>query len=276
MIGEDRERWEEELAELLAAGDQALAEGKTPDFPTTEELPRECEQELKKELAYLRTVREVLGRARPAHTSGTAGELPWTELDRFQLCRELGRGGFGVVYLAHDPKLRRQVALKVPRPEVLLTPALRERFHREARAAAGLQHPNLVPLYEVGEAGPLCFLVSAYCPGPTLADWLRQHPQPVPYRDAASLVALLADAADHAHRHGIVHRDLKPANVLLQIADCRLQIERPDETLPGKSAILNLQSAIPKIADFGLAKQIGGGAEDDKTLTRGGAGWPRT
>src|SRR5262249_20973360 len=141
--------------------------------------------------------------------------LPWTALGRFEIRRELGRGGFGVVYLAYDPKLRREVALKVPRPEVLITPELRERFHREARAAAGLHHPNLVPLYEVAGAAEICSRVSAYCPGPTLADWLRRQTQPLSHRDSASLLAVLAAAVHHAHCHRVVHRDLKPANIIL-------------------------------------------------------------
>src|SRR5205085_5304920 len=92
-----------------------------------------------------------------------------THFGRFHLVRELGRGGFGVVFLAVDPVLGRRVALKVPRPEVLLTPALRERFLREGRAAAGLDHPNVVPVHEAGEAGGVCYIASAYTEGPTLA-----------------------------------------------------------------------------------------------------------
>src|SRR5262249_61307021 len=102
-----------------------------------------------------------------------------TQIDRFQVLRELGRGGNGTVYLALDPHLRREVAVKVPRPEVLATPSLRRRFLREAQTAAGFDHPNLVPVYEVGEIGPFCYLVSAYCCGPTLREWLEQQQPPV-------------------------------------------------------------------------------------------------
>src|SRR5437899_2062269 len=98
--------------------------------------------EWKRELAYLQQVRQALKRpvAEVPVATPPAPELPGTNLGRFQIVRELGRGGFGVVLLAHDPLLGREVALKVPRAEVLLAPELRERFPREARAAAGLEH----------------------------------------------------------------------------------------------------------------------------------------
>jgi hypothetical protein len=280
MNPEDAEQWEGELADLLAAGDEALAAGKPADLPATAGLPEEREEELKEELAYLRKVREALTPSRSAEADRIFPELPWTTLSRFQIRRESGRGGFGVVYLGYDPKLRRDVALKIPRPEILITPELRERFHREARAAAGLQHPNLVPLYEIGEFGAICFLVSAYCPGPTLADRLRQRTEAVPYRESASLLSILADAVHHAHCHGVVHRDLKPANVILQTktTEHMEEKEKPQGTDKGSASPsfssfdCSVVSCIPKIADFGLAKQIHGAqAAEDKTLTRAGA-----
>ena len=136
-------------------------------------------------------------------------------LGRFEIRDTLGQGGFGIVYLAHDPTLGRQVALKVPRPEVLMNPEVRRRFLREARAAAGLDHPNIVPVHEAGEAGPLCYIASAYCPGPTLSAWLRAQAEPVRPDSAARLVASLCDAVQHAHDRGILHRDIKPSNVIL-------------------------------------------------------------
>src|SRR5262249_48385720 len=128
----------------------------------------------------------------------------------------LGQGAFGVVFLASDPQLGRDVALKVPRPEVLMTSELRERFLLEARAAAGLDHPNLVPVYEAGAVGPVCYIASAYCPGITLSEWFKERAELPPERLAASIVATLADAVGHAHSRGVIHRDLKPSNILLQ------------------------------------------------------------
>ena len=107
----------------------------------------------------------------------------------------------------------------MPRPEALLTPELRQRFLHEARAAGSLDHPNVVPVHEAGEVGPLCYIAAAYCPGRNLAEHLRGQAAPLRARDAAELVAVLADAVQHAHDRGILHRDLKPANVLLAPAD---------------------------------------------------------
>src|SRR5205823_3801961 len=114
---------------------------------------------------------------------------PLRQLGRFTIRRELGRGGFGIVFLAYDHKLHRDVALKIPKTEALFTPELRARFRQEARAAAGLDHPNLVPVYDAGEEDSICYIASAYCPGVTLADWLKARTEPVPYRTAARLVA---------------------------------------------------------------------------------------
>src|SRR5262249_55835796 len=125
-------------------------------------------------------------------------------------------------------------------------PGRRARFLAEGDAIARLQHPNIVQIYEVGQNDGLPFLVLEYVGGGSLADRLQGVPQPP--RQAAPPVETLAPAGHHAHPHGVVHGDLKPANVLLQIADWRLQNEQE------QSAISNLQSAIPKITDFGLAR----------------------
>ncbi|HEY2894112.1 MAG TPA: serine/threonine-protein kinase, partial [Pirellulales bacterium] len=167
-------------------------------------------------------------------------------IGRFEIVRELGRGGLGIVLLAYDPVLQRQVALKIPRPEALLTPNLRQRFRREAQAAARLTHPHIVPVYEVGTAGPVCFIAAAFVEGTSLACWLRDCADQITSREAAALVADLADAMHYAHSQGILHRDLKPANVLLET-------QRNDtDAGPGTTPA----TWVAKITDFGLAKII--------------------
>jgi serine/threonine protein kinase len=162
---------------------------------------------------------------------------------RFLVIGEIGRGGYGVVFLAHDPQLNRDIALKVPHVSIVSVPGLRARFNQEARAAAGLDHPNIVQVFEAGDIGPICFIASAYCPGPNLADWLGQRKELVPYSDAAQLIAMLADAVNHAHHRGVFHRDLKPANIILHPASTTGNATR-------------LSEFIPRITDFGLAKVV--------------------
>jgi tetratricopeptide (TPR) repeat protein len=181
-----------------------------------------------------------------------------TQFGRFEVRRELGRGAFGVVYLAYDPRLRRDVALKLPRAEAFMTPELRARFRQEAQAAAGLDHPNIVPVYDAGEEGPGCFIASAYCPSVTLAAWLRERTTPVAPRVAADLVATLADAVEHAHQRGVLHRDLKPSNVLL---------ERSADHVPADDA----GRLVPRITDFGLAKLMDMDTASPEAATLSGA-----
>ena len=122
-----------------------------------------------------------------------------------------------MVFLAIDPDLNRPVALKLPLAEALLKAEVRHRFVREAKASAALDHPNLVPLYEAGEIDSICYLVSAYCEGPTLSAWLREQQSAVPPDLAAQLVAEMANAVQHSHERGVLHRDFKPSNVIMDM-----------------------------------------------------------
>jgi tetratricopeptide (TPR) repeat protein len=267
---------EEEFSRLLAACDDALAAGQPAHTLYDPEAPAELRSRLEREVAWCRMVRRLLPETPSTNPPlsatpplpGAPAAPPPTRLGRFRVRRELGRGGFGVVLLAFDPKLGREVALKVPRPEALTHPELRARFQREARATAGLDHPNLVPVYEAGEDGGVCWIASAYCPGITLSAWLKERTEPVPFRLAARLTATLAEAVEHAHRCGILHRDLKPANVMLS--------PRPAGDAPADAA--DGMDFIPRVMDFGLAKglpgQDGALTEDQHTKTGAILGTP--
>ncbi len=134
-------------------------------------------------------------------------------LGKYQIEREVGRGGFAVVYQAHDPSLGRRVALKVPHAWLLTDPKFVERFHREARLAASLTHPHIVTIYEIGEEQGTPFIAMEWLEGMPLDRWLAEvRPQP-----QAVLQALLGVGAalDMAHAKGVVHRDIKPSNIMM-------------------------------------------------------------
>src|SRR3954451_22625835 len=133
---------------------------------------------------------------------------------RYTLERELGAGGMATVYLAHDLKHDRNVAVKVLREELSASLG-KERFLREIKVAAALQHPHILPLYDSGEADGLLFYVMPYVDGLSLRDKLTKAGE-LPIGDAVRILRDIADALSEAHRHGVVHRDLKPENVMLR------------------------------------------------------------
>ncbi|HMO14714.1 MAG TPA: protein kinase [Pirellulaceae bacterium] len=161
-------------------------------------------------------------------------------IGRFEIVRELGRGGFGMVFLANDPRLQRPVALKIPRLDALLTGQLTERFLREAKAAALLSHPHIVTVFDTGFIGPAIFVASQFVPGRNLAQWLADETNILSPRESARTVAALASAMQHAHSRGVIHRDLKPANI---------QVEESDQMKGSLSDCV-------KITDFGLARMM--------------------
>jgi serine/threonine protein kinase len=137
-----------------------------------------------------------------------------SHIGRYRVERVLGQGGFGLVYLAHDEQLQRLVAIKVPHRQLVSRPEDAEAYLTEARTVAALDHPNIVPVYDVGSA-PDCpfYVVSKFIEGSTLAQKIKDGRPSV--LEAAELVATVAETLHYAHRKGVVHRDLKPSNILL-------------------------------------------------------------
>src|SRR5260221_5802 len=134
-------------------------------------------------------------------------------VDRYRVERELGAGGMATVYLAHDVRHDRKVALKVLRPELAAILG-GERFLKEIRTTANLQHPHILSLFDSGEADGLVFYVMPYVEGESLRDRLQREHQ-LPVDEAIRITREVASALDYAHRHGVVHRDIKPENILL-------------------------------------------------------------
>ncbi len=155
--------------------------------------------------------RGVDGRARDGGGARGPGSPP-RRVGRYELRRELGRGAQATVWLAHDPRLQRDVALKLLNADA--DPAMRSEWLNEGRACSTLKHPNVVPVFEADEDGGQPYLVFEYVEGVTLAARLKSQPR-LPAREAVGLMLGVLDALAAAHDQGIVHRDLKPSNILL-------------------------------------------------------------
>jgi tRNA A-37 threonylcarbamoyl transferase component Bud32 len=134
------------------------------------------------------------------------------KIARYEILREIGRGGMATVFLAHDPNFQREVAVKVMLREAVDNPALFQRFLREARTVASLEHPAIVPVYDFGEEDGRPFLVMRYLSGGSLAERIRKGP--IPIADAAKVLVRIGSALESAHAKGVVHRDIKPSNIL--------------------------------------------------------------
>ena len=167
----------------------------------------------------------------------------------YELLGEIARGAMGVVYRARQISLSRLVALKMILSGPFAAPAERSRFLAEAEAAARLDHPNIVPIYQVGEQDGYLYLCLKLVEGVTLAQKLQGTPLPI--SEAVRLVEILARAIHYAHQRNIIHRDLKPANILIATAGQQSsEAETPSETASSSGL------GVPLIADFGLAKQL--------------------
>ena len=142
-------------------------------------------------------------------------DLIGQRLGRYEILALVGRGGMAAVYRAHDTALRRDVALKVLYPQYGGDAALVERFQREAVLAANLDHPNILPIYDVGEANGLVYIAMRLLSGRSFADTLRMRGA-LPPAELVPIVEQIAAALDYAHARQIVHRDIKPANILIE------------------------------------------------------------
>jgi serine/threonine-protein kinase len=232
-----------ELAGVLEAYLADLEAGRQPDPEWVLAKHPHLADRLRRCLASLELV-DRLGQARTAEIRAEA--LP--RLADYEILRELGRGGMGVVYEARQKGLNRVVALKVILSGEFASEADIRRFRSEAEAVGALDHPNIVPVYEVGEDRGRHYFSMKRIDGGSLADHrdrLRDDP-----RNVAQLVATIARAMDHAHQRGILHRDLKPSNILLA-AEGR-----------------------PHISDFGLAKRVDRGGDGEATRTGAVLGSP--
>jgi len=160
--------------------------------------------------------------------------------DRYELDREIGSGGMAHVFHAYDRQHDRDVAIKVMRPELSAAIGV-ERFLREIRIEARLQHPNILPLHDSGAADGLLYYVMPYVEGESRRERIRREKQ-LPVPEAIRIAREVADALDYAHRHNVVHRDIKPGNILLS-------------------------GGHPLVADFGLARAVSAADEDSLTAS---------
>ncbi|MCA9797247.1 MAG: serine/threonine protein kinase, partial [Candidatus Eremiobacteraeota bacterium] len=136
-------------------------------------------------------------------------------IGRYHIIEELGRGGMGVVYHGHDPLLNRPVAIKILSQQLVGNPESKERFIREAQAAARLNHPNITAIYDINEHEGIYYLVFEYISGSSLDKIIIETKGAMKTLDALELFIPMAQALDYAHQHGIVHRDVKPGNVMV-------------------------------------------------------------
>jgi serine/threonine protein kinase len=169
----------------------------------------------------------------------------------FELEREIGRGGMGIVYCAMDRRLKRQVAVKVLPPDLAFRTEIRTRFLHEAETAAQLTHPNIVPIYSVDERDGLVYFIMAFVDGQTLAQRIRAAGGALPVDEARRILREVGSALAYAHLHGVIHRDIKPDNILLASDGARVMV-----------------------TDFGIARAVTAGMDSRLTATGVAIGTP--
>ena len=237
-----RERmWANLMLALYRLGRQAeaLAAYQRARQVLADELGTEPSRELQRLNEQILRRDPSLGLSEPVRQTVRPSRLdlqPGTEVASYRIVRTLGRGGMSVVYLAEHDWLQRKVALKVLAPQLADDERFRERFVRESRLAASLDHPNVIPIYEAGASGGDLFIAMRFVEGSDLRTMLHEEGALEPAR-AIGILRQIAAALDAAHEQGLVHRDVKPANVLLA---------RPRSSEPVEHVYLS---------DFGLTKR---------------------
>jgi tRNA A-37 threonylcarbamoyl transferase component Bud32 len=221
------------LDDIIAEYIQAAEAGRVPSRQVLLEAHPDYADELRAFFADYDRLDNRADALKLATTRPPAQRPKVRYLGDFELLEEIAEGGMGLVYKARQESLGRIVALKLVRAGRVAKPIDIARFRIEAEAAAGLDHPNIVPLYEVGEHEGQHYLAMKFIDGPSLAKLPRGD-----VRAEVAMMEKVARAVHHAHQQGIIHRDIKPSNILVE------------------SATLNLKSAIPYVTDFGLAKRI--------------------
>lgn len=179
--------------------------------------------------------------------------MPWPEIPGYEIIRELGCGGMGVVYQARDQQLQRMVAIKMMSAFSQTKPEMLARFHTEAQAVALMQHPNIVQIHEIGTYQGSPFIILEFVAGGSLDRVLNGTPWHP--KQAARLLITLARAMHYAHQKTVMHRDLKPANILLDLNE-RMQQCQSMHFTDSVSSVEDAPLPTPKITDFGLAKQM--------------------
>jgi predicted Ser/Thr protein kinase len=244
-----RQDRDERLARLLAGLADEQRRGQAADIEAVARQHPDLATELRELWAAVQFAEAFASARRPSASGSRIAPPPFSRFagrtfGDFTLLEEIGRGGMGVVYKAQQQGLGRLVALKMILRGEHATPADLARFQIEARAAANLEHPNIVPVYAAGEHDGQAYFCMRYVEGETLAALLSRGP--LRPRDAANLLSTISRAVDYAHQRGILHRDLKPSNILLD------------------------QYGVPHITDFGLAKRVHT-QEGGSALTHSGA-----
>ena len=262
MNDNDRSDSELRFARELERQFELSTSGHASSVPKSNGNNRELSDSVSKRIEKAKPVLELLSELQELQKTGeieSKSALPgvpdFKQVGRFEIEREIGRGGNGIVFLARDDRLNRSVALKIPHIDSALSGSTRQRFEREARATAILSHPSIVAIYEFGHDAGIYFIASQFIEGRNLARWIDANGRPSPM-ESAKTVARLAEAIEHAHQRGVLHRDLKPSNVLVE--------DSIDEELSLVDCC--------RIADFGLAAIEQ--ESDDLTITGAMVGTP--